>query len=109
MARHALISTIAVVAVLACAPGAHAQGPLPGAVYDKDRPAEKPGPAPRRDLWGIWEPATPGGGIQGKGALAMDSCRRDKATGRYAVQQNPPLTDTGYATVECLKTEIEPP
>jgi hypothetical protein len=29
----------------------------PGAVYDRDVPNEKPGPAPRRDLSGIWEPA----------------------------------------------------
>src|SRR3984893_10119873 len=29
----------------------------PGAVYDPDVPNEKPGPAPRRDLSGIWEPA----------------------------------------------------
>jgi hypothetical protein len=29
----------------------------PGAVYDRDVPNEKPGPAPKRDISGIWEPA----------------------------------------------------
>src|SRR4029079_12568183 len=80
-----------------------------GGVFGLDGKGDKPGPAPRRGLAGIWEPATAGGGIQGKGALAMESCKRDKATGRYVVQQNPPLTDTGYATVDCLKPEVEPP
>src|SRR4029453_18746744 len=109
MAKHLLVPALALIATLVGSHAVHAQGPMPGAVYDRDRKGEKPGPAPRRDLAGIWEPASPGGGIQGKGALAMESCRRDKETGRYAVQQNPPLSDTGYATVDCLKPEIEPP
>src|SRR3954462_2704493 len=101
MSKHVVVPSLALVAVLVCSPAVHAQGPLPGAVYDKDRKGEKPAPAPRRELAGVWEPATPAGGIQGKGALAMESCRRDKATGRYVVQQNPPQTDTGYATDDC--------
>ena len=109
MAKHVLVPTITLVAAFVCAPPVHAQGPMPGAVYDADRKGEKPGPAPRRDIAGVWEPATPGGGIQGKGAQAMDSCKRDKATGKYVVQQNPPLTDTGYATVDCLRPDVEPP
>ena len=109
MAKHLVVPALALVAAFVCSVAVYGQGPMPGAVYDRDRRGEKPGPAPRRDLAGIWEPATPGGGIQGKGALAMESCKRDKATGRYVVQQNPPLTDTGYATVDCLKPEIEPP
>jgi len=110
MAKHFLVPTMALVAVLGCSHAVHAQARLPGARYDADRKGEKPRPAPRRDLSGIWEPASgAGGGIQGKGALAMESCRRDKTTGRYAVQQNPPVTDTGYATSDCLKPEIEPP
>ena len=68
------------------------------------------GPLLKRDLSGIWEPAQgPGAAIQGKGAMAMESCRRDKATGKFAVQANPPLTDTGYATRDCLRPEVEPP
>src|SRR5262252_2873926 len=69
---------------LACA-----QARLPGAVYDFDRKGEKSGPAPRRDISGIWEPASsPSGGIQGKGAAAMESCKRDPKTGKYAVDRN---------------------
>jgi hypothetical protein len=42
---------------------------VPGAEYDPDFPNEKPGPAPRRDLTGIWEPARgPGDAIQATGA-----------------------------------------
>ncbi|MBI4888310.1 MAG: hypothetical protein HY824_14545, partial [Acidobacteria bacterium] len=42
---------------------------VPGAVYDSDVPNEKPGPAPRRDLSGIWEPARgPGDAIGAQGA-----------------------------------------
>jgi hypothetical protein len=42
---------------------------VPGAQYDSDFPNEKPEPAPRRDLSGIWEPARgPGDAIQANGA-----------------------------------------
>ena len=110
MTKHVLVPAFALVGALVCSPMAHAQARLPGARYDGDVKGEKPGPAPRRDLSGIWEPASgAGGGIQGKGAQAMDSCRKDPKTGRYVVQENPPLTDTGYATVDCVKPEIEPP
>lgn len=85
-------------------------GRQPGAVYDFDKKNEKPGPPPKRDLTGIWEPAQgPGAAIQGKGAMNMESCRRDKTTGKFAVQDNPPVTDTGYATRDCLRPEVEPP
>ena len=112
MGKHFLVPAIVLVAAMVCSPALRAQvgARLPGAVYDFDKKGVKSGPAPRRDLSGVWEPASGlGGGIQGKGARDMDSCRKDKATGRYAVQQNPPLTDTGYATVDCLQPEIEPP
>jgi len=50
---------------------------VPGAVYDSDFPNEKPSPAPRRDLSGIWEPAIgPGDAIQANGAKAMPSSGR---------------------------------
>ena len=29
--------------------------------------------------------------------------------GRYAVNLNPPITDTGFATPDCLKPDVEPP
>jgi len=46
----------------------------PGALYDFDFKNEKPAPAPRRDISGIWEPAAgPGAGINGNGAQQMPS------------------------------------
>lgn len=54
---------------------------VPGAQYDSDFPNEKPGPAPRRDLTGIWEPARgPGDAIQATGAKQYpDSGRPEHA------------------------------
>ena len=104
------VPMIALIPVLIFSPWAHGQARLPGAVYDFDRKGEKPGPAPRRDISGIWEPANGvAGGIQGKGAAAMESCKREKPGGKYAVDPNAPVTDTGYATPDCLKPDIEPP
>ena len=49
----------------------------PGAQYDSDFPNEKPEPAPRRDLTGIWEPARgPGDAIQATGAKNMPDSGR---------------------------------
>jgi len=46
----------------------------PGSVYDFDVKGEKPGPAPTRDISGIWEAARgPGDAIQADGAKAMPS------------------------------------
>jgi len=46
----------------------------PGAVYDFDFKDEKPTPAPRRDISGVWEPAAgPGSGINANGAQQMPS------------------------------------
>ncbi len=105
-----VLAALLIVAIGSLSTVARAQSRQPGAIYDFDKKGEKPGPAPKRDLSGIWEPAQgPGAAIQGKGAMAMESCRRDKATGKFAVQANPPLTDTGYATRDCLKPEVEPP
>ena len=105
-----LLAALVIVAMGSWSTVARAQSRQPGAVYDFDKKGEKPGPAPKRDLSGIWEPAQgPGAAIQGKGAMAMESCRRDKATGKFAVQANPPLADTGYATRDCLKPDVEPP
>ena len=50
---------------------------VPGAQYDSDFPNEKPEPAPRRDLSGIWEPARgPGDAIQATGAKNMPDSGR---------------------------------
>jgi hypothetical protein len=46
----------------------------PGAVYDADFKGQKPAPAPRRDIAGVWEPAAgAGGGINANGAQQMPS------------------------------------
>ncbi len=83
-----------------------AQQRQPGAVYDFDRPGEKPAPAPKREISGVWEPANgPGAGIQGKGALSMGSCEY-KVPGvpysGYAYDPKAPIPD-------CLKPALEPP
>ena len=67
---------------LTCAVGAIAtvvlfgQGEVrqPGAVYDFDFKNEKPAPAPKRDISGVWEPAAgPSAGINANGAQQMPS------------------------------------
>jgi hypothetical protein len=46
----------------------------PGAVYDFDKKGEKPAPAPKHDISGVWEPAAnPSAGIQANGAGEMPS------------------------------------
>src|SRR5579863_8511646 len=107
MLRPFLISTLALTAlVLLCGPirAQEHHDDNKGAVYDRDVKSQQSGPAPRRGLTGIWEPAKGGqSGIQGKGAMAMESCRRDKTTGKYSYQANAPVTDTGYANPDCLR------
>src|SRR5205809_7258964 len=72
MSRLARLAAM-ILGVLA-ASAAFAQVRVPGAVYDFDRPNEKPAPAPKRDLSGIWEPARgPSDAIQATGAKAMPS------------------------------------
>jgi hypothetical protein len=69
----------------------------PGAMYDFDFKDEKPAPAPRRDISGIWEPAAgPGAGINASGAQQMPSSGKPEhelpftAEGRAAFQANKP-------------------
>lgn len=52
-----------------------AQAPRqPGAVYDYDFKGQKSGPAPKRDISGVWEPAAGfGDAIQANGSKAMPS------------------------------------
>ncbi len=77
---------MALVAALAFSLRAHAQDQgeqdrggvdvarQPGAVYDFDQKGEKPGPAPKHDISGVWEPAGgPGAGIHANGAGQMPS------------------------------------
>jgi hypothetical protein len=69
MAQGYVIAAMTLVAAVSYVPGAYAQARQPGAVYDFDRKGEKPSPAPRRDMSGIWLPADGAGvGTQANGA-----------------------------------------
>ncbi len=71
----AIAVAVLMITALTFLPSTHGQQSLqkePGAVYDSDVPNEKPGPAPKRSLAGIWEPAhSIGDGTQADGAKAM--------------------------------------
>ena len=75
--KIALLAAVPVGAVLLLLlPSTQAQQEArqPGAVYDFDKKGEKPAPAPKRDLSGVWEPAAgPGAGIRATGAGDMPS------------------------------------
>ena len=78
MAKHFVIPVAAALVAAICVPAVLSQQQQlprpPGAVYDSDRPGEKPGPAPRRDISGIWIPAAgERPGIQADGAQMMPS------------------------------------
>jgi len=74
MAKRFVVSAIALVAILLFLPLAYSQIRQPGAVYDFDRKGEKPGPAPSRDISGIWVPAAGAGtGTQADGAQLKPS------------------------------------
>src|ERR1700680_896228 len=60
----------------------------PRAVYDPARPNEKPGPAPRRDLSGIWEPAR-----SLADAVGADGAKAIPADGKPG--HEPPFTPEG--------------
>ncbi len=69
----------------------------PGAVYDGDVKNEKPAPAPKRDLTGIWEPARgPGDAIQATGAKNMPDDGKP--------EHEPPFTPAGREAV--LKNKV---
>jgi hypothetical protein len=74
MAKRCVVTAMMVVAIAVFLPGAYSQIRQPGAVYDFDFPGEKPAPAPRRDISGIWVPAAGAGvGIQADGAQLKPS------------------------------------
>jgi hypothetical protein len=76
MPTRLVAAVIALGALSAASVGAGAQDVArqPGAVYDFDRKGEKSAPAPKRELTGVWEPATgPSGGVQATGAGTMPS------------------------------------
>ena len=92
------------IAVAVCVASVRAQQPVedplnrqPGAVYDSDFPGERPGPASRRTLAGIWEFAEGRNvAIQANGAKAMPSDGRPEhelpftPEGRAAFMANKP-------------------
>jgi len=78
MAKRFAVLTMALIAGLALPAKMRAQSAeqarQPGAVYDFDKKGEKPVPAPKRDLTGVWEPAAgPSAGIHATGAGEMPS------------------------------------
>ena len=90
------------IAALALPPLAHAQfsqlpmNKEPGAVYDSDVPNEKPGPAPRRDLSGIWEPAH-----SLADDVGADGAKAAPADGKP--EHEPPFTPEGKKAYEAHK------
>jgi hypothetical protein len=77
MAVTCAVSAAGVIAALFVVPRvAFGQGEVrqPGAKYDFDFKGEKPAPAPRRDISGVWEPAaSASAGINANGAQLMPS------------------------------------
>ncbi len=77
MAVTCAVSAAGVIAALFVLPRvAFGQGEVrqPGAKYDFDFKGEKPAPAPRRDISGVWEPAAgAGAGVNANGAQLMPS------------------------------------
>ena len=65
-------------------------------VIDPLKPGQKPGPAPRHDISGIWEPArSPGDGIQANGPRGMEY--------DGAPEHIPPYTPLGWETQHAHK------
>ena len=73
LTRFAVL-TIPLIVILMFSALSRAQVRQPGAVYDFDRKGEKPAPAPRRDVSGIWEPANGAGGSKTLGIFRSSQC-----------------------------------
>jgi hypothetical protein len=76
MALMCAVGAVVIAALFAMPRAALGQGEVrqPGAVYDFDFKGEKPAPAPRRDISGVWEPAAnASAGISANGAQQMPS------------------------------------
>jgi hypothetical protein len=99
MGQRLVVSAIAVVSTLVCLPLAFSQARQPGAIYDFDRKGETPGPAPRRDISGIWVPAAgANAGIQADGAQLKPS--------RGRPQDELPFTPLGRKTWLARKPSV---
>lgn len=92
MAKRRVVGVAALIAGVMCPLLAYSQeARQPGAVYDFDRKGEKPGPAPQRDISGIWVPAAGAGvGVQADGAQLKPS--------RGRPQDELPFTPLGRKT-----------
>lgn len=76
MALMCAVGAVVIATLFAMPRAALGQGEVrqPGAVYDFDFKGEKPAPAPRRDISGVWEPAAnASAGISANGAQQMPS------------------------------------
>jgi len=111
-----MLKRFAATSILLGAP-AFAQTPAqtprqPGAVYDFDFKGQKPAPAPRRDISGVWEPARgPGDAIQANGAKAMPSDGKPEhdlhftPAGERAFREHKP----GFGTTSVVTASINDP
>ena len=99
MTKRLTVCAVGVVVTLSFLSMAYSQVRQPGAVYDSDRKGEPPGPAPRRDISGVWEPAeSPSSGIQADGALLKPS--------RGRPQDELPYTELGRKTFLSRKPSV---
>ena len=72
--RYIVLTALVTISSLSLGHAQDSVARVPGAVYDFDKKGEKSGPAPKRDISGIREPAGgPGDAIQANGAKAMPS------------------------------------
>lgn len=113
MTKRFAVPTIALVGLLLFSPVSRAQqgGGLderqPRAVYDSDRRGEKPSPAPRRDISGIWETATSSGaGTQAKGAQLFPSSEDGQLPANGRPEGEPPYTPLGWEAFLANKPSV---
>ena len=99
MAKRLVVSAIALVTLLVAVSLAYSQARQPGGIYDFDRKGETPGPAPRRDIGGIWIPAA---GAQV--GVQADGAQLKPARGRP--QDELPFTPLGRKTWMARKPSV---
>jgi len=99
MAKRRVVGVVALIAGVMFPLLAYSQARQPGAVYDFDRKGEKPGPAPRRDISGIWVPAAgAGAGTQADGSQLKPS--------RGRPEDELPFTPLGRSTWLARKPSV---
>src|SRR5688572_14971904 len=99
MSKQFVVAAAAVVVGVIGVAAAQQPPRQPGAIYDFDRKGEKPGPAPRRDISGIWIPAAGAQvGVQADGAQLKPS--------RGRPQDELPFTPLGRKTWMARKPSV---